>query len=123
LAKAPAASRPQSLATLARGREKARAPEVRARIAATRRRPHLRHVIEAMRQARLGVPRSAKARAKISATLRRLGIRPPTSGPPWTPEEDALLSLPTEEVAARTGRSVMAVKVRRAKLKKRAGDG
>jgi hypothetical protein len=105
--KAAAASRPRSLATPARGREEAKPPEAGAKSSAAKRgRPW-------------GTPQSAEARAKISATHRRLGIRPPTGGPPWTPEQDALLHLPAEEVAARTGRSVMAVRVRRAKLKRR----
>jgi hypothetical protein len=119
---AAAASRPDSLTTLARGREKARSAAARAKKAAARRgRPAPPHVLEAMRQARLGKPRSAEVRAKISATHRRLDARPPHSGAPWTAEEDALLHLPAEEVAERTGRSLMAVQVRKSKLKRRGG--
>jgi len=60
---------------------------------------------------------SAQAREKAGATLRRLGIRPPSVESPWTPDEDALLgTMPDSEVAVLTGRTRDAVRRRRQKL-------
>jgi hypothetical protein len=73
-----------------------------------------------MRRGRTGKPHNAAARAKMSAASRARGAWPPAAGRPWTAEEDALLSLPTAEAAARTGRSVGAVKCRRRELRRRA---
>jgi hypothetical protein len=100
----------------------AREQERRRKIAAARRgKPRPPHVIEAMRQGRTGKPQSEETRRKISAASRARGAWPPAAGRPWTPEEDALLTLPTAEAAARTGRSVGAVKCRRAELRRQAG--
>ena len=74
-----------------------------------------------MRRGRTGKPQSAETRAKIGAASRARGAWPPAAGRPWTAEEDALLTLPTAEAAARTGRSVGAVKCRRADLKRNKG--
>ena len=68
-----------------------------------------------------GKPQSEETRPKIGAASRARGAWPPAAGRPWTAEEDALLSLPTEEAAQRTGRSVGAVKCRRAELRRRLG--
>src|SRR5262249_25100013 len=53
------------------------------------------------------------------ATRRRNGVRPPRRKDGWTEEELALLgALPDDVVAARTGRTATAVRVRRLKLKR-----
>ena len=45
------------------------------------------------------------------------GTRPPAAGRPWEPEEEALLgTMPDEEVARRTRRSLGAVQCRRVVL-------
>jgi hypothetical protein len=50
----------------------------------------------------------------MSEVQRARGARPPAAGRPWEPEEDALLgTVPDEEVAERTGRTLNAVKGRR----------
>lgn len=95
--------------------EKARDPERREKIAASRRgKPRPAHVIAAMRKAILGRPLSEEHRRKKSETAKRRGIRPPKAGRPWPAEEDALCrALPAAEVALRTGRTLSAVKQRR----------
>jgi hypothetical protein len=97
---------------------KAGDPERREKIAAAKRgkaRPP--HVIEAMRQARIGTHHSDEARRRMSEAQRARGTRPPAAGHPWEPEEDALLgTMPDDEVAQRTGRTLDAVKCRRVKL-------
>lgn len=97
---------------------KARDPERRAKIAAARRgKPRAKHVIEALVKANTGKKRSVESRQKQSATVKRLGIRPPKAGRAWTPDEEALLhTLPAAEVAKRTGRTLAAVYVRRQRL-------
>jgi hypothetical protein len=60
---------------------------------------------------------SEATRRKMSCAHQRRGTRPPSAGPAWTPEEEALLgTLPDAEVAERTGRSVVAVQCRRSLL-------
>ncbi len=73
--------------------------------------PRPRHVIEAMRQARIGTQHSDEARRRMSEAQRARGTRPPKAGRPWEPEEVALLgTMPDDEVAQRTGRSLAAVR-------------
>jgi transposase-like protein len=57
---------------------KARDPERCAKIGAAKRgKPRPRHVIEAMRKGRTGKPHSPETRAKMSATHKARGTRPP----------------------------------------------
>jgi hypothetical protein len=92
---------------------KARDPERRRKIAAAKlgkARP--RHVIEAIRKANLGRPLSEEHRRKLSAIHKG---RRPVGG--WQEWEDKLLeTLPTIEVARRTGRTLIAVYCRRQEL-------
>ena len=79
--------------------------------------PRPRHVIEAMRRTHVGRPLPASTRAKMSASHRRRGTRPPWVGPAWEPWEDRLCrKLPVAEVAKRTGRAIGAVYTRRSIL-------
>jgi hypothetical protein len=98
---------------------KARDPARREKIAAARRgKPRPPHVIEAMRQARLGKPISEETRRKMSEAQKRRGTRPPKAGRPWTKREERLLrALPAAEVARRTARTLAAVYLRRSKLR------
>lgn len=97
---------------------KARDPQRRAKIAAAKRgKPRPRQVVEAMSAARLGKHATEETRRKMSAAHRRRGTRPPNAGRAWTAEEDGLLgTLPDEEVARRTSRTLGAVRCRRALL-------
>jgi hypothetical protein len=106
---------PDIAAARARGQAKAGDPGRRAKIAAARRgKPRPRHVIEAMRKGRTGKPQTEETRRKIGEAVRRLGIRPPKAGRPWTPQEDKLArTLPAKEAARRTGRTVRVVRDRR----------
>ncbi len=83
---------------------KAGDPERREKVAAAKRgKPRPRHVVEAMRQARIGTHPSDEARRRMSEAHRVRGTRPPAAGRPWEPEEDALLgTMPDEEVAQRS---------------------
>jgi len=77
-----------------------------------KRRP--RHVLEALRRSHLGKPLSQAVKAKISATHRRLGIRPPGRQPAWSAREDAVVrNRPPAEAAKTTGRTVRAIYNRR----------
>jgi len=79
--------------------------------------PRPRHVIEAMRKARLGRKVSAETRAKMSAAHRRRGTRPPKAGRAWTAKEDRLVrTLPPRQVAKLVDRTMQAVYTRRNKL-------
>jgi len=112
---------------VAAGRAKAlalsRDPEAdaprRAKIAAAKTgKPRPPHVSEAVRRAHLGTKPSEETRARMSATHRARGTRPPNVGRAWTPEEDALLgTLPAAEAARRTGRTLPAVYDRRHDLR------
>ena len=91
-------------------------PERAAKIAAANRgKSRPAHVIEAVRWANLGRKASAATRQKMSEAHRRRGTQPPAmKGPPWTPEEDALLgTMRDRDVADRIGRSEGAVADRR----------
>jgi hypothetical protein len=104
-------------ATRAKAQAKARDPERRAKIAAAKRgKPRPAHVREILREC-ASQPHTEESRRKMSRTHKRRGTRPPRAGPAWTPAEDALLgTMPDAEVADRTGRTVMAVRVRRSLL-------
>ena len=74
-------------------------------------------VVEALRKANLGKTLSAETRAKIGKAHRNLGTIPPAAGVPWSGEEDALFqTLSIAEVVERTGRTLVAVRMRRRKL-------
>jgi hypothetical protein len=95
--------------------EKARDPERRAKIAASKRgQPRPPHVIAAMSIANRGKRLFAERRRKMSEAHRKRGTRPPKAGRPWTAEEDLLCrDLRPTEVVRRTGRSLSAVNWRR----------
>lgn len=97
---------------------KARDPERCAKIAAARKgKPRPKSAMEPARLANIGRVPSAATRAKMSASQKKRGAWPPAAGRPWTAAEEKLLAtLPTAEVAKRTGRSVWAVNYRRRKL-------
>jgi hypothetical protein len=97
---------------------KARDPERRAKIAAAKRgKPRPRHVIAKLILTNTGRPLSAETRRKLSEAQRRRGTRPHNAGPPWTVEEDeAVRTLPPQEAARRTGRTLRAVYARRRQL-------
>ncbi len=102
---------------LAKAQAKARDPERRPKITEERRgKPPPRHVIEAMRQARLGMRHTEESRRKMSQSHRRRGTLVPGIRV-WTAEEDEWVRvLPAEEVARRTRRSLKAVYARRRRL-------
>jgi hypothetical protein len=98
---------------------RAREPEVRAKMGATRRgKPLHPNTRQGQLAAIKGKPLSEEHRRKIGDSLRQLGPLAPWMATAWKPEEDALLllELPDEEVARRTGRSVNAVKCRKRRL-------
>jgi hypothetical protein len=98
-------------------REAARAPQARAKLAEARRgKPMHAKTATAFAAYRNQAP-SAESRRKMSEAHRRRGSRPPGIGRPWDVAEDALLgTMPAEAVAAQTGRTLIAVRERRAKL-------
>jgi hypothetical protein len=98
-------------------REAARSPDARAKLAAARRgKPMHPKVVAAFKAQRHRKP-SPPSGQKMSETHRRRRSRPGGIGAAWKEAEDALLgTMPDEEVAARTGRTLCAVRVRRAKL-------
>ena len=92
-----------------------KSPERAAKIAAAKRgKPRPQYVIEARREATIGRKASKKARKKMSAAHKRRGTRPPAAGVPWSDAEDALLgNMKDADVAAQTGRTLVAVSGRR----------
>jgi hypothetical protein len=108
---------PWAVEARAKAHAKAHDPERCRKIAEAKRgRPRPRHVIEAMRQARLGMRHTEESRRKMSEAHRRRGTIVPGTRV-WTPEEDELVrTLPAEEAAARMGRSLLAVRERRRRL-------
>jgi hypothetical protein len=79
--------------------------------------PRPQHVLDAAHAARRGSHHTEEARRKISEASRRRGALVPGTIP-WTAEEDELVrTLPAEEVARRTGRSLIAVYARRNRLR------
>jgi hypothetical protein len=104
---------------LRKAHAKARDPERRRKIAEAKRgKPRPQHVVEAVRAANMGKKASDETRAKMSAAHKRRGAIPPKAqGRLWTVEEDeAVRTLPAQEAAAKTGRTVRAVYMRRANL-------
>lgn len=97
---------------------RAREPEVRAKMGATRRgRPLHPNTYRASIEARTGKPLSEDHRRKIRESLFQLGPQAPWMETAWKPEEDALLwELSDEEVVEQTGRSLNAVKCRKRRL-------
>jgi hypothetical protein len=80
--------------------------------------PRPRAVSAALVAANTGRRLSKETRRKLNEAHRRRGTRPPRAGPPWSPEEDALLpGLPAAEVARQTGRTVGAAYARRRELR------
>jgi hypothetical protein len=108
---------PWAVRAWAKAHAKARDPERRRKISEARRgKPRPPHVLEAMDRARRGMHHSEETRRKMSQTHRRRGTPVPGTQV-WTPEEDELVrTLPVEEVARRTGRSMSAVYTRRGRL-------
>jgi len=94
---------------------KARDPIRCAKIAAAKRgKPRPAHVIAAIRKANIGRKLSLEHRRKMSAAQKRRGTRPPAAGKPWEAwEVELCLTLPSAEVAKRTGRKLSAVCSRR----------
>jgi hypothetical protein len=92
-----------------------KSPERAAKISASKRgkrRPA--SVGEKIRKARLGTKATAETRARMSEIHRQRGTRTPAAGVPWTAEEEALLgTMKDSDVAARTGRTLPAVRDRR----------
>jgi transposase-like protein len=99
---------------------KARDPGRRAKIAAAKLgKPRPRWIIEAMAKARTGMKHSAASRAKMSATHKARGTRPPWLNPAWSAREDRIVrSKPPAEAARLTGRTLSAVRNRRNKLRR-----
>jgi hypothetical protein len=108
---------PWAVEALARGQAKARDPERCRKIAEAKRgKPRPPHVLEAMHRAWRGSQHTEESRRKMSETRRKRGILVPGTIV-WTAEEDELLkTLPAEEVAKRTGRSLSAIYARRRRL-------
>ena len=94
-----------------------RAPGRAERIAASMRgKTRPAHVVEAVRKAHLGMHHTAEARAKMSEAHRRRGWVG-RGDPVWTaPEDELVRTLPPEEAARRTGRTLSAVYTRRRTL-------
>src|SRR5262245_32916714 len=64
-----------------------------------------------------GKPPTSETRRKMSEPHRRRGTRPPKAGRPWTTVENSLLgTMPDEEVARLTRRTLCAVQCQRAAL-------
>jgi hypothetical protein len=99
------------------GVQKARDPARRRKIAAAKRgKPRPPHVLEAMHGAWRGSHHTEETRRRMSETRRKRGILVPGTIV-WTVEEDELLkTLPAEEVARRTGRTLTAIYTRRQRL-------
>jgi hypothetical protein len=97
--------------------KKARDPERRRKIAEARRgktRPS--HEVEPMHEAWRGSHHTEETKRRMSRTHRKRGTLVPGTIP-WTPEEDELVkTLPADEAARQTGRSLQAVYARRSRL-------
>jgi hypothetical protein len=108
---------PRAVEARAKAHAKARDPERCRKIAEAKRgKPRPPHVIEAIRRAWLGAHHTEEARRKMSESHRKRGTLVPGTIP-WTAEEDQLLkTLPPEEVARRTGRTLTAIYTRRRRL-------
>jgi hypothetical protein len=108
------AKEPWAREAIARAQGKAQDPDRRAKIAAAKRgKPRPAHVGQAVAEAHRGTQHTAETRARMSTTHKARGTLVPGTRV-WTPEEDDLArTLPPEETAQRTGRSVVAVRIRR----------
>jgi hypothetical protein len=106
------------VAGLRKGRAKARDPKRRRKIAAAKRgKPRPPHVREAIGRSQRGKTNSEESRRKMSEAHRRRGTLVPGTIP-WTRKEDELVrTLPAEEVAKKTGRSLSGVYARRRRLR------
>lgn len=106
------------IAGLKKAQGKVHDPERRRKIAdAKRGQPRPPHVLAALRAAHLGRKHSAEELAKRSASHKRRGTIPPKAGRLWTAEEDeAVRTLSTKEAAAKTGRTLEAIRSRRHRL-------
>jgi hypothetical protein len=99
------------------GVKKARDPERCRKIAEARRaNPSPPHVMEAMHAARRGSHHTEEARQRMSATHRQRGTLLPGTVPSTADEDELVRTLPAEDVARRTGRSLQAVYARRSRL-------
>jgi hypothetical protein len=98
---------PWAIEALAKAQSKARDPERRRKIAEARRgKPRPQHVLDAMHTARRGLKHTEETRRRMSEAHRSRGTLVPGTVP-WTAEEEELVrTLPAEEVARRTGRSL-----------------
>jgi hypothetical protein len=110
---------PWAKESLAKARAKATDPARCEKIAASKRgkkRPP--HVVAAIVNAHLGTHHSEETGAKMSATHRQRGALVPGTRV-WTEEEDELVrTLPPAEVAEKTGRTLVAVRIRRRLLRR-----
>jgi hypothetical protein len=97
---------------------KSQDPARREKIAESKRgKPRPAHVVAKMRTANVGKKVTPETREKMSKTHRARGTRPPWLNPAWSKREDALLAkVPVVEVAERTGRTVVACRLRRSRL-------
>ena len=102
---------------LGKGKESARDPERRRKIAESRKgKPRPAHVLKILARGRKR-RNSPEARRKHSDTNKRRGVIPPAAGRAWTAEEDELVkALSVAEVAKATGRTLSAVYGRRSAL-------
>ena len=74
------------------------------------------HILEPMHNARRGSPHTEETRRRMSEAHRQRGTLVPGTVL-WTVEQDELVkTLPVEEAAQRTGRSLQAVYARRSRL-------
>jgi hypothetical protein len=108
---------PWAVEAWAKAHAKARDPKRRRKISEARReKPRLANVVEAIRRAKLGSHHTEETRRRMSRTHRRRGTLVPGTIP-WTLEEDKLVrTLPAEEAAKRTSRSLSGVYARRRRL-------
>jgi hypothetical protein len=108
---------PWAVEAFAKAHAKARDPERCRKIAEAKRgNPRPPHVLEAMHLAWRGSHHTEESRRRMSEAHRRRGTLVPGTRA-WTPEEDELLkTLPAEEVARRTGRTLTAIYARRRRL-------
>jgi hypothetical protein len=108
---------PWAVEALAKAHAKARDPARCRKISEARRgKPRPPHVVEAIRQIWLGSHLTEETRSRMSEAHRKRGTLVPGTIL-WTPEEDELVkTLPAEEAAKRTGRSLSAVYARRRRL-------
>lgn len=75
------------------------------------------YVLEAMHEARLGSHHTEETRQRMRETHRRRGTLVPGTIPRRNEEDEMVRTLPPEEVARRTGRSLWAVYKRRFRLR------